>query len=278
MKFDKNKNIILMCYPRTGSTIIYYMLKNSLIEHIDLFEYFNLGQEIIEHPDTKMLNYVNHHDGKLYNKFATKPERYYEFLRREKLLKNFNHPYLLKFFSDFIMRCPDVAARFLKNENNQYIFLDRENRLKSAISYLIGIKTKKWYIPKNDNSQQIMNYIYFSNEDKLLINGCLQRMVIFDILKLELQDKIILNLKYEDFENDTSGVERLIRDIFNPNGEIKEAVLRKQNNNHEKMIVNFDEFKTYFDNFFSSLDCGVPAKEFLPEWWNPEVNLSKFLL
>lgn len=276
MKFDKNKNVILVCYPRTGSTIIYFMLKHALSNYADLFEYFNLGVEVVENSDMKIPFIINHHDGKMYKKLKTQEERHNEFLFRENLLNRINLPFLMKFFGDFVMRCPNVAERFLKNENNQFIFLDRDNRLNSAISYLIGLKTKTWFVPKKDeipSTQQIT----FLPEDKLLMVGCLQRMVIFDILKLKLQDKTIMTLKYEDFEKDTKEIETLIRDTFNPTGDIKEAVLKKQNQNHETLISNIDEFKTFVNDFFSSLDNGVPSKEFLPEWWNPEVNFSKFL-
>lgn len=270
------KNIILMCYPRTGSTIIYFMLKHALPKHTDLFEYFNLGVEVIENINTRIPSIINHHDGKMYKKLKTQEDRYNEFLYREELLNRINLPFLMKFFGDFVMRCPHVAERFLKNENNEYIFLDRENRLNSAISYLVGLKTKTWFIPKNGEVPQ-QQTITFLPEDKLLMVGCLQRMVIFDILKLKLQDKTVMTLKYEDFEKDTKEIETCIRDKFNPDGDVKEAVLQKQNKDHESLISNIDEFKTFVSDFFSSLDNGVPSKELLPEWWNSDINLSKFL-
>jgi hypothetical protein len=280
MEFDKNKNIILVCYPRSGSTVTYQIIKQNLPNYISLFEFLNLGTEVIEDQKTHIPICINHHDGKMYKLLKTYEDKYKEFLRREKLLNNLpGRPFMLKFFGDFIMRCPDFAKRLLKNENNQFIFLNRKNIFKSVASYLVGFKTKKWSLSLEENNNNKNKNFMFLPDDRILVNGCLQRIVIFDILKLHLQDRTILNLSYEDnIEQSINDFEILARDMFNPNENIKHALFQKQNFDHESLIINSDELKQYINDFFDSLDNGVPAKRFLPEWWNPNVNLSTFLL
>lgn len=267
MELNKNKNLVLLGYPRTGSTVILYLLEKYLKSHINLSEYFNLGTEIVSDDDMSIVKVIHHHDGKLYNK--THAEKMAEFKSRYELLSKLDTPYIIKFFGDFVLRCPNIANKFL-NDTEQFICLNRRDRIKSALSYFIAFKNKKWHSLNDGDINNVK--LFFSKSDELIMNGCLARMFIYDLLATKYKDKIIMVSDYDDFQDDVSIIENKLNRLFVPHPLLK-TPLKKQNYNHEASIINFDTFKIYYDEFFDDIKSGEPSDKFRPEWWPKGINV-----
>lgn len=240
------KDIIILCQPRTGSSLLSYAL--SFFKN-----YRNIG-EIYSLPESNMYPYdlffhqeeflkiLDHYNTKIIKNYLTKiqesPQEIFDLLdvilNRKKVLKILD--YQLSY---------NPKLSFIFDRNVKFIILKRNNSLEQFVSLKIAEKTNTWYNCNTNNAQiyiDIKQYDDFKKQKYAFYNQILSQVTQKDFIILEYEKDLVNGItdkllnKLEDFINDDFVLlDRLDKD----RGKIK-----KQNTQSiGEKILNYNEIK-----------------------------------
>jgi hypothetical protein len=220
------ESLIVFTTPRSGSTLLCDWLRAFLPGHYH-------GLEPDRNDKLKLLTTST-------GKFWTK-ENYEKLSTYEKLLIIEKYrPFVVKVFPYDAALCNLMTTR-------KVILLNRKDIKKQTLSHAIAAKTNKF----NGASTNTISDLMLSKEEFFqVIFKQLASVRDFDNMKSRISSQVILELNYEDFENDLNNLFVALQPVLGLTEEHRKLIPNnyvKQNINHESKIANIELFNDLWE-------------------------------
>lgn len=221
------ESLIVFTTPRSGSTLLCDWLRVFLPGHFHALEHERNDKFNKVWP--AVANFLKLDD---YEKLST----------HEKLIRIENHQKIVvKIFPSDINLLP-LLKRY------KVILLDRKDIKKQSLSHFIAYKTNQWNSAETNYSSNLT----FGDVDRSLLIEHLKSVKMFDAAKSRISSQVILELNYEDFENDLNNLFVSLQPVLGLTEEHRELIPNnyvKQNIDHESKIANIELFDELWEKY-----------------------------